>query len=81
MAEDSMALIELMQKADGGDFLRSLAEAVLQLLMEMASSGPAATNEAPSGSVTATATGTAALIPASAPCSYASVQGREFLRG
>ena len=28
MAEDSMALIELMQKADGGDFLRSLAEAV-----------------------------------------------------
>ena len=31
MAEDSMALIELMQKADGGDFLRSLAEAVLQL--------------------------------------------------
>ena len=34
MAEDSMALIELMQKADGGGFLRSLAEAVLQLLME-----------------------------------------------
>ena len=34
MAEDSMALIELMQKTDGGDFLRSLAEAVLQLLME-----------------------------------------------
>ena len=34
MAEDSMALIELMQKADGGDFLRTLAEAVLQLLME-----------------------------------------------
>ena len=34
MAEDSMALIELIQKADGGDFLRSLAEAVLQLLME-----------------------------------------------
>ena len=28
MAEDSMAFIELMQKADGGDFLRSLAEAV-----------------------------------------------------
>ena len=34
MAEDSMALIELMQKADGGDFRRSLAETVLQLLME-----------------------------------------------
>lgn len=34
MAEDSMALIELIQKADGDDFLRSLAEAVLQLLIE-----------------------------------------------
>lgn len=34
MASDNMAFIELMQKADGGDFLRSLAEAVLQLLME-----------------------------------------------
>lgn len=32
MAEDSMALIKLMQKADGRDFLRSQGEAVLQLL-------------------------------------------------
>jgi hypothetical protein len=29
-----MALVELLQKADDGDFLRSVAEAVLQLLME-----------------------------------------------
>lgn len=34
MTEDKMALFELMQKAGEGDFLRSLAEAVLQLLME-----------------------------------------------
>lgn len=34
MTEDNMALFELMKKADGGDFLRSLAETVLQLLME-----------------------------------------------
>ena len=33
MAEDSMALIELMQKADGGDFLRSLAEAARRQLL------------------------------------------------
>lgn len=34
MAEDRMALIELMQKAGDGDFLRTIAEAVLQVLME-----------------------------------------------
>lgn len=34
MAEDRMALIELMQKAGEGDFLRTIAEAVLQMLME-----------------------------------------------
>ena len=34
MTGDKMALFELMQKAGEGDFLRSLAEAVLQLLME-----------------------------------------------
>ena len=32
--EDRMALNELMQKAGDGDFLRSLAETVLQMLME-----------------------------------------------
>jgi putative transposase len=40
MVEDSMALYELMQKSDDGDFLRSLAEAVLQLLMEAAEFTP-----------------------------------------
>lgn len=34
MAEDRMALIELLQKAGEGDFLRTIAEAVLQMLME-----------------------------------------------
>lgn len=34
MAEDRMALIELMQKAGDGDFLRIIAETVLQMLIE-----------------------------------------------
>ncbi len=34
MTDDSMALAELLQKAGDGDFLRSVAEAVLQMLME-----------------------------------------------
>jgi putative transposase len=34
MTETSMPLIELLQKQDDGDFLRAVAEAVLQLLME-----------------------------------------------
>jgi putative transposase len=34
MTEDSLPLAELLQKAGEGDFLRSVAEAVLQLLME-----------------------------------------------
>ena len=34
MTETSMPLIELLQKPDDGDFLRAIAEAVLQLLME-----------------------------------------------
>jgi hypothetical protein len=34
MTEDRMALIELLQKSEEGDFLRCVAEAVLQLLME-----------------------------------------------
>ncbi len=33
MTEESMALVELLEKADHGDFLRAVAEAVLQLLM------------------------------------------------
>ena len=34
MTEDTMALFEAIKKADGGDFLRTLSEAVLQLIME-----------------------------------------------
>ena len=34
MTESSMPLIELLQKQDDGDFLRAVAKAVLQLLME-----------------------------------------------
>lgn len=34
MTDDRMALMEALQKADDGNFLRTLAEAVLQILME-----------------------------------------------
>ena len=34
MTEDRMALIDLLQKSGDGDFLRSAAKAVLQILME-----------------------------------------------
>ena len=34
MTDDKMALVELLEKAGDGDFLRAVAEAVLQLLME-----------------------------------------------
>src|SRR5690242_9037177 len=34
MTEDRMALVELLQKSGDSDFLRSVAEAVLQILME-----------------------------------------------
>src|ERR1700746_2844626 len=34
MTEDRMALVELLQKSGDADFLRAVAEAVLQILME-----------------------------------------------
>lgn len=34
MAEERLGLAELLEKAGDGDFLHSVAEAVLQLLME-----------------------------------------------
>src|SRR5579859_3659089 len=34
MTDDRMALVELLQKSGDSDFLRSVAEAVLQILME-----------------------------------------------
>ena len=34
MTDERMALVELLQKGDDGDFLRAVAEAVLQILVE-----------------------------------------------
>jgi putative transposase len=34
MTDDRMALVELLQMSGDGDFLRAVAEAVLQILME-----------------------------------------------
>src|SRR5262249_37394754 len=34
MTDERMALVDLLQKSGDGDFLRSVAEAVLQILME-----------------------------------------------
>jgi hypothetical protein len=36
MTEERLALSELLEKAGDGDFLRTVAEAVLQLLMDAA---------------------------------------------
>ncbi len=40
MTDDRMALMEALQKADDGNFLRRLAETVLQILMEADVEGP-----------------------------------------
>src|SRR3712207_4697933 len=39
MTEDRMTLVDLLAKAGEGDFLRSVAEAVLQMLMEADAEG------------------------------------------
>jgi transposase-like protein len=39
MTEDRLPLAELLQKAGEGDFLRAVAEAVLQILMESDAEG------------------------------------------
>ena len=39
MTEDRLPLAELLQKAGDGDFLRAVAEAVLQILMESDAEG------------------------------------------
>ena len=39
MTEERLPLNELLEKAGDGDFLRAVAESVLQLLMEAASRG------------------------------------------
>jgi putative transposase len=39
MTEERLVLADLLEKADDGDFLRAVAEAVLQLLMESSKKG------------------------------------------
>jgi len=65
MTEDRMALVELLQKSGEADFLRAVAEAVLQILMETDVEGligAGRTSAAPIGSITATAIAAAASI-------------------
>jgi putative transposase len=40
MTEERLALSELLEKAGDGDFLRTVADAVLQMLMESDVEGP-----------------------------------------
>ena len=52
MTEERMTLAELMQKAGEGDFLRAVAEAVLQILMESGRRGPGRCRRATSARLT-----------------------------
>ena len=76
MTEERLVLAELLEKAGDGDFLRAVAEAVLQLLMESDVEGligaPGDTSAAASGPRGATVIATAASTPGSARCSCAS---------
>jgi hypothetical protein len=75
MTDDRMALVELLQKSGESDFLRAVAEAVLQILMEADVEGlmaPAVTSVASTGSITATAIASAVWTRASARSSYGS---------
>jgi hypothetical protein len=86
MTDDRMALVDLLQKSGDGDFLRAVAEAVRQILMEADVEGligAAGTSAAPIGSIIATAIASAASTPASARSSCASpscARGRPFRR-
>ena len=56
MTDDRMALVELLQKSGESDFLRAVAEAVLQILIEADVEGlivPAVMSARPIGSTTA----------------------------
>ena len=71
MAEGRLPLGELQPKAGDGDFLRSVAEAVMQLLMETDVEGligASGTNGPASARPIAMATGTAPWTHASAAC-------------
>jgi hypothetical protein len=80
MTDDRMALVELLQKSGESDFLRAVAEAVLQILMEADVEGliGAGRHEVRSiGSITATAPATAASRPdwARSACGSPSCRG------
>lgn len=67
MTKTNMDLSELLAKHDQGDFLRGIAEAVLQLIMETDVDGligPVGTSAAVNGPPGATAIASAPLIPA-----------------
>ena len=75
MADEKLALIELLEKVGEGDFLRTVAEAVLQLLMEADVEGlsaPVATSAMASAALGATASAIAAWTHGSVSCSSAS---------
>jgi hypothetical protein len=75
MTEERLVLADLLEKAGDGDFLRAVAEAVLQLLMESdveGMIGAGVTSAAASAPPGATATATARSTPGSARCSCAS---------
>ena len=64
MTEDTMAFLDAMQKRGGGDFLKELAEAVLQRLMDYDVEGRMArgvTNARTSAPPSATAFASAAM--------------------
>lgn len=70
MTDDRLPLAELMAKTGDGDFLRTIAESVLQIIVEADGDGlvgaPAGTSAPATGRPDATATATAASIPGSA---------------
>ena len=65
MTKTNMDLSELLAKHDQGDFLRGIAEAVLQLIMEtdVASSAPVGVSAAANGRPDATGIESALSIP------------------
>ena len=69
MTDDRMALMEALQQADDGNFLRSLAETVLQILMEADRDGLIGAGRYERAAVSvrpgATATGTVRSTPVS----------------
>ena len=75
MTEERLPLAELLAKAGDGDFLRSVAEAVVQLLMETDVEGligAGGTSDPVTGRPIATATGTGRWTRALAAFSSAS---------